>query len=29
MTATRLPFNNFIGIIAEDEVELFVKRHWG
>jgi hypothetical protein len=27
MTATRLPFNNFNGIIAKDEVELSVKRH--
>jgi hypothetical protein len=27
MTATRLPFNNFDGIIAEDKVEFSVKWH--
>jgi hypothetical protein len=27
MTTTRLPFNDFNGIIAKDEVELFMERH--
>jgi len=27
MTTTSLPFNDFNGIIAEDEVELFMERH--
>jgi len=27
MTAARLPFNNFNGIIAEDKIEFAVKTH--
>jgi len=27
MPTTSLPFNNFNGIIAKDEVELFMERH--
>jgi len=27
MTATRLPFNYLNSIVAEDKVELFMKRH--